>query len=362
PERITYKGARVKYPINDETSSKFKKVGFDHGCSSAIAIRAALEIFLYRITGQETIVSGLPIAGQLTEDKDNLVGHCVNLIPLKTRINTDLTFIDYLNKRKNDIFQAYDNHNLTFSSLLNRLNITRDTSRVPLTPVLLNIQSDPYDNSFHGLVNEGSFNRKLYETFEISINVDDLPTGMSFRWDYNIGLYKPETIEYFHNQFENILNQINTNPNIRLEDILLLDRGQSSTINTFIAQLKEWNNTRVDYPKDIPVHQLINEVSIKHPDKTAIVSKGQTLSYFELNRQSNQLANYLIKEGVGKGDIVGLIIDRSTEMVISLLAIMKSGAAYLPLDPQYPKDRIEFMLEDSSTKFLLCSKKYNSHN
>src|SRR5690606_24391551 len=206
-----------------EISRKFKKVGYDHGCSSAIIIRAAFEIFLYQITGQETIVSGLPVAGQLTEDNSNLVGHCVNLIPLKAQINKEHSFSDYLNERKSYIYQAYDNLNLTFSSLLNRLNITRDTSRVPLTPVLLNVQSVPYDHKYHNLLNNTIFNKKSHVTFDISISVDDFPAGMSFRWDYNSGLFKAETIEYFHQQFDRILNVISTNPTILLQDIQLLD-------------------------------------------------------------------------------------------------------------------------------------------
>ncbi len=343
PERRTYKGDRINYHIKDEVSQKFKKVGFDHGCSSAIAIRAALEIFLYRITGQETIVSGLPIAGQLTEDKNNLVGHCVNLIPLKAKINKDLTFIDYLNERKNYIFQAYDHHDLTFSSLLNRLNITRDKSRVPLTPVLLNIQSDPYTNQFHNLSNQSSFNKKLYETFEISINVDDLPTGMSFRWDYNTGLFKAKTIEYFHQLFESILTQIIKNPNIFIKDIDLLERENSKT---------EIKKQEID--KNLC--DLLNDSFRKYKGQTAVSFRDKSISYKDLNNKSNQLANLLISKGIKQGDRIGISLDRSIELIIAITAIIKTGAAYLPLDRTFPTERILHIINNSSPKCIISTK------
>jgi len=343
PKIRTYKGARVKYPINESIAKQFKKIGYEHGCSSAIAIRTAFEIFLYRITGQETLVSGLPIAGQLTEDKNNLVGHCVNLIPLKAKINKELSFIEYLNKRKFDIFQAYDHHNLTFSSLLNRLTISRDTSRIPLTPVLLNIQSDPYDNQFHNLINKASFNKKLYETFEISINVDDLPTSMSFRWDYNSDLFKAETIEYFHQQFESILNQLCTNPDTLLHEVELLEKTGSKT---------EINNHMIDRN----LNDLLTDSFHRFADHTAINFRDKTISYNDLNIKSNQLANLLISKGVSQGDKVGISLDRSIELIISIIAIAKTGAAYLPLDRTFPSERIGHIINNSSPKCIVTDR------
>src|SRR5690606_38665411 len=126
-----------------------------------------------------------------------------------------------------------------------------------------------------------------------------------------------------------------------------------------IKQLNEWNNTYSEYPKNKIVTEYINEVAIKNPNKTAIYFEDSELSYTQLNQKSNQLANYLIELDVKKGDIIGLTVDRSPEMIVALLGIMKAGAAYLPLDPQYPRGRIEFMLEDSFAKHLIISEKHS---
>src|SRR5690606_19735118 len=136
-------------------------------------------------------------------------------------IDDSLEFAEYLVQRRNYILGAYSHHKLTFSSLLNKLNVPRDPSRVPLVPVVLNTQSGSHVNNFHGLTSQSSFNIKKYETFEITVNVEDLPSGMNFKWDYNTSLFKPETITYFHQQFEHILEQVSDNPNIVLRDIRL---------------------------------------------------------------------------------------------------------------------------------------------
>src|SRR5690606_17598372 len=181
---------------------------------------------------------------------------------------------------------------------------------------------------------------RSYENFEIFLNITEKKHVLIFEWSYNTHLFNASTIKRMMNEFLILLKNVVVNPEIKVKNIF------QSTNST--KQFNIWNNTFSEYPKNKITTEFINEAAIRTPNKTAIYFKESELSYSQLNQQSNQLANYLIKSGVQKGDIVGLLVDRSPEMIIALLAIMKSGAAYLPLDPKYPKGRVEFMLSDSS--------------
>src|SRR5690606_11020989 len=289
------------------------------------------------------IVTGLPVAGQLTEEDPNLVGHCVNLLPLKTEMNDHQSYTDYLVKRRDYILEAYSHHQLTFSSLLNKLNISRDPSRVPLVPVLLNIQSDTYDNHFHELKNRSSFNVKKYETFEITINVDDLPSGMTFRWDYNTSLFSSETIHFFHKQFEYTFEQIVENPAILIKDIKLLECPRGNFAPTY-------------EPIEKTLYGLLKESFSKHDEQTAVAFQDKHLSYEDLDKKSNQFARLLQSFGVKEGDRVGISIERSIELIVAVIGIIKAGAAYLPLDRTFPSDRISQIIENYDLACIIYDK------
>lgn len=359
PDKRTYAGSRVFYEIDSTIGNKFKALGFSYNCSASIALRAAFEVFLSALCKQNNIVLGLPFAGQFAEENTNLVGHCVNLLPIIAKIDSRLTFSEYLTERKTELLDAYKFNDITFSSLLNKLDIYRENSRVPLAPVFLNVHSDPEEYSFYKLSNQRINSEKKFETFEISINIDDIRSGMTVRWDFNTNLFREETIQNFHTLFEKLLARIGNNPNATiytLASALDIDLNGNSAVQESV----NWNETALNYDKNVTIFNLISERSRDYAHKTAI-SFGETeISYEELEKRSNRFANYLIEEGVQKGDIVGILMDRSIEMVVALIATMKSGAAYLPLDPLYPEERIEYMLSDSSAKFVITSEEKRS--
>ncbi|WP_165438742.1 non-ribosomal peptide synthetase [Albibacterium indicum] len=338
----SYNGSREFYKIQPSLADKFRKIGFKSGCSSAISLRAVLEIFLHRVSGQETIVSGLPTAGQLSAKNPTLVGHCVNLLPIKADINIESSFLDYLHSRRDYLLNAYDFSELTFSSLVNKLNVTRDPSRIPLTPVVLNIQSEPYGLQFHNLTVEPIAQKKLYETFEIAINVDDLDSGMFFRWDYNADLYNSRTIRYFHQLFEHIMKQVCDNPAILIKDVELYPLPSKSLANDI-------------QPVNQSIYDLLKSSFNKFSSATAIRFNKESITYKTLNERTNQLAHLLLEKGVQEGDKVAIAMDRSIEMIISVLAIVKAGAVYVPIDITFPKERIERILRNVQPKCVIKS-------
>src|SRR5690606_14941337 len=227
-------------------------------------------------------------------------------------------------------------------------------SRIPLVPVIFNIDMGMDANvSFFGLSHTLYTNPRSYENFEIFLNITGSEKFLTFEWSYNTYLFKESSIKRMMTQFENLLKEVASNPYIRIKEISF---QESESIN----QISKWNNATTSvYPKNKTISQFINEVAIKHPAKTAVFFGDEELTYESLNQQSNQLAHYLLSLGIKKGELIALAVDRSPQMIIALLGIMKSGAAYLPLDPTYPDGRIEWMLQDSDAKYTIVSDEYS---
>ena len=351
PEIKTYKSHRDDFEIRPELIESIKKMGAKAGCSFVSSMLVAFEVLLHRITGQNDIILGIPSAGQSSEGNNGLVGHCVNMLPLRSRHHGQNTFIDYLKLRKPAIFDAYENQAYTFGSLLKKLNISRDASRVPLIPIVFNIDIGLNDGvKFEGISHELIINKREYENFEIFLNATNSSDSLILEWSYNTQIFKPESIKGMMDDFISLLETVTKDPEIKIKDIKFPESA-----NSF-----EWNNTALEYPKDQSLHALISETANKYPDRTALSFQDEKLTYKALNENANQLAHFLIEQGIKPGDTIGLALDRSAELVISLLAIMKSGAAYVPLDPAYPKKQIGYMLDDSLSKLLLTSKNYQN--
>jgi len=353
PATRTYKSRREDFILNAELTNEIKKLGKTTGAGLVTTLLAAFEVFLHQLTGQEDIVVGLPSAGQSATGNYGLVGHCVNLLALRSFPKSDLSFKNYLAKRKTEVLDAYDHQLYTFGSLLKKLNIPRDPSRIPLVPVMFNIDMGmDNDVAFYGLKHKLLSNPREFENFELFLNVAGHEESPVLEWSYNTQLFKTESIKQMMDSFTFLLQEIVKQPEVLIKNIPLLNAEKIK------QQLSAWNNTKYPYPMYTPVHQIIAERAAAIPDRTAITFGDQIISYKQLDQQANQLARILIAGGVQKGDNIGFSVDRSIEMVISLLAIMKTGAVYIPLDPQFPLDRINYMLEDSKATMLLVSEKY----
>jgi len=353
PALKTSKSARYDTIIDHDLLSEIKTLGSKNGCSLAITFRAVFEILLYKLSGQNDLVLGLPAAGQAATGNYNLMGHCINLLPIKSHLNEDITFLEYLKDRKFATLDAYDNQQFTFGSLLKKLNIHRDPSRVPLVSYVFSIDMGLGETiKLEGLKTEVISNKRDYENFEIFVNATSSEADFKLEWTYNTQLFKEERIIAMMNSYVSLLYAVIKEPGIKVRDILPTDPSESE------AKMIGWNDTLVDYPENTAVHQFVSLNAEQYPDKTAIKYKDSSISYRQLNEKANRISAYLIDNQVHPGDTIALILDRSVEMMASLLAIMKSGAAYIPVDPEYPVKRIEYMLADSSVKFLISSAKY----
>ena len=350
PKFRTFKSDRLDLPMEMELVNALKQTGLKEGSSFVTTLLSAFEIFLYTQTGQDIIVLGLPTADQAASGKTQMIGHCVNLLPLRSNIDKNISFKEYLKLRKPQLFDAYEHQKFSFGELLQKLSMARDPSRVPLVPVVFNIDMGmDNDVSFSGLTYELKSNPRAYETFELFLNASGSANDLILEWSYNSNLFKPETIEQMMTSFEDIVTTIVENPDIKIGDIVKVDASGYSKLN----------DTAADYPQ-LPLHDLLFQQAKINPSKTALKFENSEISYGDLEIQVHQVSHYLKTQGVSKGDFVGVALPRSIELVITLIAIMECGAAYLPLDPSYPCKRLEFMLDDSEAKVLITTKAFSS--
>ncbi|AFY93866.1 non-ribosomal peptide synthetase [Chamaesiphon minutus] len=350
PPLRTFNSSCEHHTLSASLVDRLEKLGVQNRCSLMTTLLAAYEIFLFKLTGQTDLTVGIPTSGQIAAGKYNLVGHCVNFLPLRSRIAPESNFSTYLRSRNTEILDDYERQNFTFGSLLQKLPIPRDASRIPLVSAVFNIDLNPEDDrdAFDGLSREISFNRGSFATFEFFLNAVTTPQGhVKLECQYNTHLFSAATIQNRLQEFENLLAQIVADAERPLRQLSLLSAAQTHRL------LVEWNQTETNYPHDRSIHELFEQQVAIAGDAVALVFEAQQLTYRQLNERANQLANYLIASGVKSGELVGIALDRSIETIVGILGILKAGGAYLPLDLSYPAERLAFMLADANVSVLL---------
>ncbi|MBF4464318.1 non-ribosomal peptide synthetase [Flavobacterium sp. LC2016-12] len=345
----TYNSARLDFPLDDKIITSLKNIGINAGCSLVTTMLAAFEVFLCKITGQHDLVVGFPSSGNTLYDMRQLIGDCVNLLPLRSKINPDISFLDYLKQRNSQLFDAYEHQQVSFGHLLKSFAIRRDPSRIPLVPVILTVDlSRTIENefSFKGLAHDLNLNPREYGTFEIQLHIFKSKNGPIFQWTYNTTLFKPEKITQMMLSFEEIMHKLISGSDNPLSDLL----G-----GNYLADYDILNSTEMPYP-NVTLTELLKKQAEITPQNTALEFHDSKTTYTELHEKVNQLAHYLKAQGIQSGDFIAVSFSRSPELLYTLLAVLQCGAAYIPLDPEYPKERLEFMLNDSDAKMLITSK------
>src|SRR5690606_29728594 len=231
PQIRTFKNQRTDFQVPKSIIESLKSFGSKKKASLITTLIAAFESYLHLLTKQNDIVLGLPASGQSATGNYELVGHCVNLLPLRSKINGDESFIDYLDKRKSEIMDAYDHQQFTFSSLLQKLNIARDSSRIPLVPVIFNVDMGMDANvSFSGLKHEFFSDPRAYENFEIFLNITGTEQKLNFEWSYNSVLFTSGTIERMMGEFQSLLKCLIAEPSIKIKDIHISLRSEERRV------------------------------------------------------------------------------------------------------------------------------------
>ncbi len=348
PAVQSFEGANVSFNIDESLTEKLRQLTKQTGTTMYMLLLGAYNVLLSKYTGQEDIVVGTPIAGRGHADLQEIIGMFINTLVMRNQPKGEISFAEFLKTVKEHALSAYENQDYQFEELIEKLDIEREMSRNPLFDVMFVLQNmEATELEIEGL----SFKPYEYENrvskFDMTLTAVENNNRINFNLEYCTKLFKEETIQRIVEHFKNLLSSIVDNPEQKIADTNILSEQEREQI------LVEFNNTKADYSRDKTIQQLFEEQVEKAPDNIAVVYEDKHLTYRELNEKANQLARVLRNKGIGRENIVGLFVERSIEMVIGMLAVIKSGAAYVPIDMGYPQERIEFIIEDSKISILL---------
>jgi amino acid adenylation domain-containing protein len=348
PAIQTYNGTFVSSAISKELTEGLKTLSQREGTTLFATLLGAFKVLLQRYTGDDDILVGVPIAGRNRAEIEGLIGFFVNALVMRTDLSGDPSFRQFLRRVHETSLGAYAHQDLPFEKLVEVLNPKRDSSRSPMFQVMLSMLNTPMQPlQLPGLQHRRTMLDSGTAKFDITLYAIEEPTGLSFTCEYNSDLFHSDRIERMLGHLEVLLGSIVDDPDRRLSELPILTEEERQEI------LIGWNDTRLAYPQDVLLHQLFERQAERTPEAVAVEFGGDQLTYGELNRRANQLAHYLRSQAVGSETLVGICMERSLEMVVGLLGILKAGAAYVPLDPAYPKERLAFMVEDAQVRVLL---------
>ncbi|MEG4028416.1 MULTISPECIES: amino acid adenylation domain-containing protein [unclassified Microcoleus] len=348
PPVQSYKGGRELFELPEQLTEAIRQLSRREKTTFFMTLLAAFKTLLYRYTGQEDILVGSPIASRNSSETESLIGFFVNTLVLRSDLTGNPTFRELLNRVREVALGAYAHQDVAFEKLVEELQPNRDLSHSPLFQVMFAFQNaselalELPDLSLNcQQIHSGTAN------FDLTLELEATATGIRGWFEYSLDLFEAATIARMARHFQNLLEGIVVNPSARLSDLPLLAETERQQL------LFGWNNTGINYSQNECIHRLFEAQAAKTPDAVAVRFECQSLTYQELNNRANQLAHYLHHFGVKPDAIVGVYMERSLDAVVGILGVLKAGSAYLPLDPNYSKERLNFMLEDAGVHVLL---------
>ncbi|MBK8465893.1 MAG: amino acid adenylation domain-containing protein [Chloracidobacterium sp.] len=344
----TYKGANYRRTFSPELLEELRVFSRNEGVSLFMTLLAAFYTLIYRHANQDDLVLGVPIANRNYSDIERVIGFFANTLALRADLSGAPTFRTFLAQVKGLALESYDNQDVPFEKLVEYLNPKRSLSHNPIFQVMFGLHNTPpLKPELSGLnltpieMNTGT------SRFDLEVLVRENPDGLGVLAEYSTDLFDESTIERFIERFEVLLRGILRNPEEVISILPILTETEQKLI------VDEFNDTAKDYPTDKCVHQLFEEQVKSSPDAIAVVYQDQQLTYRELNQKANAIAHRLRRFNIGPDSLVGLCVERSVEMVAGVYGILKTGAAYVPLDPSYPIDRLNLMLGDSGASIIV---------
>ena len=356
PALRSTRGASIDFSFDKLLSGQLHALCQQQGTTLYMTMLAALNVLLHNYTGQDDICIGSPIANRTQHEVEALIGFFVNTLALRSEIRDEVPFTDFLQQVRETTMSAYEHQEMPFEKVVELVVKERDMSRTPLFQVMLVLQNTPEAKKLKLGEIELSGEQLPHDTskFEITLFIVETPQGLQGSVEYSTDLFSESTIKRMLDHFKILLNSIVTAPGKKIGELKMLTPHEEQQL------LFDFNNTDADYPKDKSLVGLFEEQVTRTPGATAVVFEHQQLTYRQLNEKANQLAAYLRTKGVREESLVPVCIERSLEMIIGILGILKAGAAYVPIDPEYPAERISYMLEDTQSMVVISS--YESRN
>ncbi|MCU0288682.1 MAG: amino acid adenylation domain-containing protein, partial [Acidobacteria bacterium] len=358
-----FEGDSITFKLGNVEVERLNKLCKDHEVTLYMVLLAIFNILMAKLSNHDEILLGTPVAGRRHVDLERIIGMFVNTLALKNYPNAEKTFTDFLKEVKENTIQAFENQDFQFEELVELLAVKRDNSRNPIFDVafvLQNINTQMKGTPGKVISNismrmQPHLHTKSIAKFDLTLTALEITGGINFSLTYCIRLFKKETIQRMIDYFQKIIQDVLKTPNILLAKIEILSEKEKKRL------LYDFNDTAAKYPREKTIHQLFEEQVERTPDHIAVVEETPNgslgtynyLSYRELNKWADNVAQSLIENGVKPDTIVGIMIDRIPGMIAGIFGILKSKGVYLPIDPDYPQERIDFILKDSAAKIIV---------
>lgn len=351
PKIQSFAGSRRSLRLPLPLSAGLQTLSRREGVTLFMTLFAAFQTLLHRYSGQEEILIGTPVANRSRVETEGLIGFFANTLALRVDLSGNPTFRRLLTRVREAVLGALEHQELPFEKLVEELQPKRSLNHTPVFQVLFDLKSSPVTPpELPGLsatpipIDTGT------AKFDLVLSLTEEREGLIASLEYNSDLFDSWTAARMLGHYQRLLEGILADPDLRLSELPLLRESERRQI------LLEWNDTGADYPGALCIHELFEAQAERTPEALAVISENERLTYHELNERATELAKHLRAIGVGPEVVVGLCLERSVGMVVGLLGILKSGGAYLPLDPGYPKERLAHMLEETQAPVLVSRK------
>jgi amino acid adenylation domain-containing protein/non-ribosomal peptide synthase protein (TIGR01720 family) len=351
PVIFSVEGEKISFEINDETSHRLRSLAKANQCSLHVLLFTIFNILLSKYTGQEDIVIGIPVGARRHPDLRNLLGMFVNSLFIRSSINGDDSFVHLLQVQMTVMANSLKNQYYPFDHLIHQAGKKRDVSRNPVFDTMF-----IYQNMGMPEIETAAFTVSPYffdpgfSKYDMSLEIFDNDSALKYGIEYATKLFRKETITRFAEHFQNLISQILDNPDSKLANLSVLSRQE------YDAFIKEFNDTASHYPSGTTIDQLFEQQAELTPENIAIEVDNESITYGQLHISVSNLAELLRKKGIGPNMVVGLLLERSPELIIGMLAVLKAGGCYLPIESYLPQDRIELLISHSRCKLIMVSK------
>ncbi|WP_276735262.1 non-ribosomal peptide synthetase [Bacillus sp. (in: firmicutes)] len=348
PPVRSFAGDKVSFTLDQEAASGLHKLARENGSTLYMVLLAAYTALLSRLSGQEDIIVGSPIAGRPHKDLEPILGMFVNTLALRTRPEGGKAFVEYLQEVRETALEAYEHQDYPFEELVDKLGVTRDMSRNPLFDAMLVVQNNDYEPlRLQDLQMKPVEVSHLVSKFDLTLQASEGDGNIHFLFEYSTALFEKTTIERWALHLTNVLRIIGKKPDVTLNQIDILTQEERNQL------LNDFNTGKANQYEEQTISQLFEQQAARTPKASALVIGDKTLTYQELDEWSNGIAHTLRSRGVKPDTPVGIMMPRSFSMIAAILGVWKAGGCYVPIDPEYPSERKRYILSDSGTKLLL---------
>src|SRR5215204_760223 len=350
------RGANAEFFIEKALAEELQKLAKQHGVTLFMTLLAAFKILLHRYSGQDDICVGTSMASREQQELEDLIGFFVNTLTLRSNVDSRASFTELLEQVRTTTLQAYENLDVPFEKVVEAVVKERDTSRNPLFQVMLVLANTPEVSELR--LGEIKLSKENYDPsiskFDLTFFVTETDSGIHGLVQYRTDLFREETIARMMDHYRELLSAIVKSPAQSIGSLPIVTESEKEQL------LHRFNNSVVDYPKNKTIIDLFEEQTLKTPDEIALIFDEESLTYKQLSERSNQVAHYLRSKGVKEDSLVPLCVERSHHMLVGMLGILKAGAGYVPMEPDFPQERKDFVLEDSRATVVVSTEQSSS--